>query len=142
MAKRDQIAELINAGGATKESLMEAVEVNSAGLSSQFTYLRLTGKYPVKGADDTFSFVTEEEWAVMKADAMANRGGSSAPKKSPEERQEALLKRQAKLQEAFDKKADAFDKDASDINSFRLSKAEAEINICNYELDAVTAELG
>ncbi len=138
--KRDLIAELIEAGGATKESLMEAVEVNSAGLSSQFTYLRLTGKYPVKSSDGIFSFASKEEWDEMKANAVANRG-SAAAKKSPEERLEALEKRQAKLQEAFSKKDDAYAKDASTINGLRLTKATAEVDICNYELEQVKAEL-
>ncbi len=138
--KRDLIAELIEAGGATKESLMEAVEVNSAGLSSQFTYLRLTGKYPVKSSDGIFSFASKEEWDEMKANAVANRG-SAAAKKSPEERLEALEKRQAKLQEAFSKKDDAYAKDASTINGLRLTKATAEVDICNYELEQVKVEL-
>ena len=133
--KREIIAEAINAGGATIESLMEVAEVNKAGLSSQFTYLRLTGKYPVKDDNGVFSFVDEEAWNEMKASASARK--PAAPAKSPEERMEALVKRQAKLQAAFSKKEDALLK----LNRLRLQKAEAEVLICNIEVDAVEAEI-
>ena len=98
--KRELIAELIEAGGATKESLMEAAEVNAAGLSSQFTYLRLTGRFPVKGDDGVYKFIPEAEWNKMKEEA-ASRKVSGGPKKSPEERKEALEKRVEKLRDAF-----------------------------------------
>lgn len=135
--KRELIADLINAGGATKESLMEAVEVNSAGLSSQFTYLRLTGRFPVKGDDGTFSFVSEPEWNVMKTAAATGRT-SGGPKKSAAERLEALEKRQAKLQEAYVKRQELGDK--SPIGKLKMKKAEIEVDIVNFEIEAVKAE--
>ena len=138
--KREQIADLINAGGATKESLMADVEVNSAGLSSQFTYLRLTGKYPVKGDDEVFRFITEEEWEAMKADA-ASRKVNGGPKKSPEERKAALEKRVAKLQEAFAKAEERVAEDKSKVNKLKLQKASAEVELALIALDEVNAEL-
>lgn len=135
--KREIIAELIEAGGATKESLMEGAEVNSAGLSSQFTYLRLTGKYPVKTDDGTFKFVTEEQWNAMKETASSRT--SVGPKKSPAERLEALQKRQAKLQEAYAKRQELGDK--SPIGKLKNKKAEIEVDIVNLEIEAVQAEL-
>lgn len=136
--KRDLIAELIEAGGATKEALMEAADVNSAGLASQFTYLRLTGKYPVKGDNGIFKFVTEAEWDEMKS-AAANRTSATKAKKSPEERKEALDKRIAKLQEACAKREEAAAKNPSAINKLRLQKAVIEIDIANFEMDALAA---
>lgn len=138
--KREIIAEAINAGGATKESLMAVAEVNSAGLSSQFTYLRLTGKYPVKGDDGCFKFVTEDEWNAMKS-ASATSRTSTAPAKSVEERKEAVDKRVAKLQEAFDKRNEAFKADKSEMNKLKRMKADAEIQIALLEQAAIDAEL-
>lgn len=140
MNKREIIAKAINAGGATKESLMKVAEVNSAGLSSQFTYLRLTGQYPIIGEDGFFKFIDAEAWAALKAASASNRA-SAAPAKSPEERKLALDKRVAKLQDACDKKTEAFKKEASELNRLRLQKAEAEVGIALIELDAVNAEL-
>lgn len=139
--KRDIIAGLINAGGATKESLMEGAEVNSAGLSSQFTYLRLTGKFPIKGDDGVFKFITAEEWEAIKADA-ASRKVNGGPKKSPEERKIALEKRVAKLQEAFDKAQEKLKEEKSKVNKLKLQKADAEVQLALISLEEVTAECG
>jgi len=136
--KRDIIAEAINAGGATKESLMKVAKVNSAGLSSQFTYLRLTGKFPIKQEDGTFAFVDADKWEEMKASAGTRK--ATAPKKSLAERLEAATKRQVKLQDAYVKKEEAFTKDASEMNRLRLAKADAEVGIVNLELDELNAE--
>ena len=139
-AKREIIAEAIEAGGQTKESLMELVDVNSAGLSSQFTYLRLTGRYPVKGDDGVYSFVSEEEWEAMKMAALERRT-TAAPKKTPEERMEALQKRLAKLQAADEKAQERFAKDDSELNSLKAQKAGIEVDICNLEISACQEEL-
>jgi len=139
-AKREIIAEAIEAGGATKESLMELVDVNSAGLSSQFTYLRLTGRYPVKGDDGTYTFVSEEEWEAMKMAALERRT-TTAPKKTPEERMEALQKRLAKLQAANEKAQERFEKDDSGLNDLKAQKASIEVAICNIEIATVEEEL-
>lgn len=136
--KREIIAELIEAGGATKESLMIGAEVNSAGLSSQFTYLRLTGKFPVKADDGTFKFISEEEWTSMK-EAAGSRSTAAGPKKAPKEVLETLLKRQAKLQEAYAKRQEAGDK--SPIGKLKLKKAEVEVDIINLEITAIQTEI-
>ena len=137
--KRELIAELIEAGGATKESLMEGAAVNSAGLSSQFTYLRLTGNFPVKGDDGVFKFISAEEWEAMKADAATRK--VNGPTKSPEERKVALEKRVAKLQEAFDKATEKQATEKSKLNKLKLQKADAEVQIALLQLDEVNAEL-
>jgi len=138
--KRELIAELITAGGATKESLMAGAEVNSAGLSSQFTYLRLTGVFPVKGDDGVFGFITKEEWEALKADA-ASRKVNGGPKKSPEERKEAIDKRVAKLQEAFDKATENYGTDKNKVNKLKLAKADAEVQLALISQEEVEAEL-
>ena len=140
LAKREIIFNAINEGGQTKESLMELVEVNSAGLSSQFTYLRLTGRYPVKGEDGVYSFVSEDEWNTMKEEALSRRA-APAPKKSPEERLEALQKRLAKLQAAGEKADERVEKDDSQLNELKAQKASIEVQICGLEIDAVQEEL-
>jgi hypothetical protein len=138
--KREIIAEAINAGGATKESLMAVAEVNSAGLSSQFTYLRLTGKYPVKGDDGFFKFVDEAAWNAMKSTSATSRT-TSAPQKSIEERKVAIDKKVAKLQEAFDKRNEAYKAEKNEMNKLRRTKAEAEIQIALLEQAAIDAEI-
>jgi len=138
--KREIIAELIEAGGATKEKLMEAAEVNAAGLASQFTYLRLTGRYPVKGEDGVYRFVSEEEWEAMKAEAAARRGSSK--KRTPAEKKELIEKRLAKAQDAYVRRKEAFEKDKTELNKWKFKKAEAEVEIANLELEAVKQELG
>ncbi len=137
ISKREQIFALINEGEQTKETLMEAVDVNIAGLSSQFTYLRLQGRYPVLEESGFYKFVDEDEWNTIKASAQANRA-PAAPKKSPEERLEALEKRYAKLEAAYEKRNEA---DSSTINDLRLDKARVELAICSYELAQVQEEL-
>lgn len=139
--KRDIIADAINAGGATKETLMETAEVNSAGLSSQFTYLRLTGKFPVKDDDGVYSFVSEDEWETMKADAFARRG-TVAAKRSPEERQAALEKRYAKLEEAVAKATERAESGDSEILALKATRAQLDLDICDLELQAVVEEQG
>ena len=134
--KREIIAEAIHAGGATLDSLMEVAEVNKAGLSSQFTYLRLTGQFPVKGDDGVFKFITLEEWEAKKAAAAS--GVKAGPAKSPAEQFEILQKRQAKLQAAYVKREEAVAKDNSKLNKLKLKKAQVEVDIVNLEIDTLT----
>ena len=139
MNKREIIAKAIEAGGATKESLMITAEVNAAGLASQFTYLRLTGKYPVKQEDASFKFVTAEEWEAMKASATTGR--VAGPSKTPEEQIIVLEKRQAKQVAALDKRTEAYAADKSKLNKLKLQRANVELDITLYELDVVKAKL-
>jgi hypothetical protein len=139
-AKREIIAAAIEEGGQTKESLMELAEVNSAGLSSQFTYLRLTGRYPMKNDEGIYYLADKEEWDKAKEEALSRRA-TPAPKKSPEERLEALQKRLAKLQAADEKRQEAFAKDETELNSLKAQKAGIEVEICNLEISAVQAEI-
>lgn len=138
--KRDEIAALIEEGGATKESLMEAVAVSSAGLSSQFTYLRLTGRYPIQGDDGIYKFISEEEWTFKKNEA-ASRKINGESKKSPEERKEALEKRVAKLQGASEKADGKAKEEKSELNKLKQKKADAELKIAELQLTEVNAEV-
>jgi hypothetical protein len=139
MNKREIIAQAIEAGGATKESLMITAEVNAAGLASQFTYLRLTGKYPVKQEDGSFKFVTAEIWEEMKASAATGR--VAGPTKTPAEQLIALEKREAKQVAALDKRQEAYNADKSKLNKLKLQRANVELDITLYELDVVKGKL-
>jgi predicted ArsR family transcriptional regulator len=65
--------ELIKAGGATAESLMDALEVSKSGLASQLSYLNTRGlniaevdptkaEFPIKNPDGTYRMGTLEEY--------------------------------------------------------------------------------
>ena len=85
--KRLIIKAAIEAGGATKESLMDLAEVSSASLATNFTYLRLMGYYPVKKEDGTYAFVNEGEWNLIQENRAAAAVDRRAPgvTKTPEE---------------------------------------------------------
>lgn len=131
MAMRDEIYKAIMEGGATKESLLELTGTTEKGLASQFTYLRMTGKCPMKQDDGTFKIVSAEEWEEHRASS----GGKSEAALTPEERVEKAEKRSKRAQSAFDnaqKRADANPDD--ELAKLKLVKADAELRIAEIEL--------
>jgi len=135
--KRTVILEAIQAGGATKESLMELAECSSASLATNFTYLRLMGKYPVKNDDDTFAIVTEAEWAEITADRKAKAVDRkvSTPKTPVElfKMAEKRLERCNKALEVAQQKAEHFGD--SEIVQLRLTITTAEARLAQLCLD-------
>lgn len=131
MAMRDQIYEAIEAGGATKESLLELTGTTDKGLASQMTYLRMMGKCPMKQDDNTFKIVTTEEWEAHKGASK----GTSGKILSPAERVEKAEKRSKRAATAYDNAQKRYEADKDNrLNELKFIKAEAEFEIAEIEL--------
>jgi len=130
MAMRDQIYEAIVAGGATKESLLELTGTTEKGLASQFTYLRMMGKCPMKQEDGTWKIVSAEEW-----EAHRSSGGGTGKILTPAERLEKAEKRSKRAATAYDNAKKRFEADEDNrLNQLKFIKAEAEFEIAEIEL--------
>ena len=147
-SKREIIADCIEAGGATMESLMAAAGCKYASVMSNFSMLRLMGKNPVKDVpvestnedgetvtELTYRLVSNEEWAAIKAEKAANTKTKKAPARTPEQMLEILTKRVNKATIAM---ATANDRATASPDSpilyLRFQKAEIELKIANLEL--------
>lgn len=138
MAKRDTILEAIGAGGATRESLMEAAEVNSKGLASQFTYLRLMGNCPMTNEDGTLRIGTKEEYEKYKADRAANAVTKTVAR-TPQKRYEMAEKRVAKSKKTVDTAATRFNSNTNDDLEcelqLRSDKADIDLELAEIEFE-------
>jgi len=130
MAKRDIILAKILEGGATKESLMEAAEVNDKGLASQMTYLRLMGTCPRKMDDGTYEIITREEWDEHRASS----GSRSDAKLTPTERIEKAEKKVGRAATALDKATKFLEADPdSELKALKFQVAKASLKIAEIE---------
>jgi hypothetical protein len=128
---RDDIKVAIEAGGATKESLLELTGTTEKGLASQFTYMRMMGNCPMKQEDGTFKIVTAAEWEAHKADA----GSRSTKVLTPEERVERGEKRSKRAASAYDSAKKRLEANPYDrLTELKFIKAEAELEIAEIEL--------
>ena len=129
MAMRDQIKEAIEAGGATRDSLLELTGTTEKGLASQFTYMRMMGNCPKKQEDGTYKLVTTEEWE-------ASRGSSSpASNLTPAQRVERAEKRSKRAASAYDSAEKRLEANPDDrLTKLKHIKAEAEFEIAEIEL--------
>ena len=142
MAKRDLILTAIQEGGATRESLMEVADVNSKGLASQFTYMRLMGNCPVMDAETKIYIIFDREtYDTMVEDRKAN-AKSTGPAKTPAERLDAATKRQARCDKAQTAAAERYDKNENEENAreieLRSLKADIELELAEIELVKAT----
>jgi len=130
MAKRDIILEKILEGGATKESLMEAADVNEKGLASQMTYLRLMGKCPMKQEDGTFKIVSREEWDEYRASS----GSKADANLTPQERIEKAEKAVTRCVNAADRAKKAAESDPeNELKSLQAQVAVLNLKIANIK---------
>ena len=135
MAMRDEIFKAIMEGGATKESLLELTGTTEKGLASQFTYLRMTGRCPMKQEDGTFKIVSADEWEAHRA-----AGGGSSKSLTPEERVEKARKRSARAATAYDNAQKRHEANPDDrLSELKFIKAEAEFEIAEIELGKAEA---
>ena len=133
MAMRDQIKEAIEAGGATKETLLALTETTEKGLASQFTYMRMMGNCPMKQEDGTFKIVSADEWNAHKAES----GSSPSINLTPAQRIEKAEKRSARAASAFDNAKKSAEADKKDrLKQLKFIKAQAELEIAELELGA------
>jgi len=134
---RDDIKVAIEAGGATRESLLELTGTTEKGLASQFTYMRMMGNCPIKQEDGTFKIVTSEEWEAHKAAS----GSKSTKTLTPEERVERSEKRSKRAASAYDSAKKRMEVDPENrLNELKFIKAEAELEIAEIELGKAEKE--
>lgn len=137
MAMRDIIKAAIEAGGATKESLLELTGTTEKGLASQFTYLRMMGNCPKKQEDGTWKIVSSEEWEAHRA-----AGGGTGKILTPAERVDKAQKRSVRAATAFDNASTRFKADETNrLNELKFIKSEAEFEIAEIELGKAEAAL-
>jgi hypothetical protein len=144
MAKRDDIKELIERGGATAESLCQAVEVDKKGLASQLTYLRMMGVYPVKDENGVYKLVSEDEWNEIKS-ARAASGGGNKPVLTPAERLEKAQKREDRCSSALTnakKRLEDAEVDEYGLLALNVQKCEIELKIASIKLSQAEALAG
>jgi hypothetical protein len=137
MAKRDIIMAEILKGGATQASLMEAAQVNEKGLASQFTYMRMMGKCPMKQPDGTFKIVSREEWDAYTE----SRGGVGSTKiLTPAERLDRAAKRVTRAASALDSATKRLATTHNKLNQLQVEKCKIELQIAEIlEGEAQTA---
>jgi len=136
MAMRDEIKVAIEAGGATKETLLKLTGTTEKGLASQFTYMRMMGICPMKQEDGTFKIVSSEEWEAHKSES----GSTSTINLTPAQRVEKAEKKSARAATAFDNAKTQAEKDPKDrMKELKFIKAQAELEIAELELGAAEA---
>lgn len=109
--KATRALELIKAGGATVASLMEALDVDKAGLASQLSYLNTRGlniaeidetraEFPMKNEEGVFYMA---DLAAYEAKNASRQSGTSAlaKPKTPEQIKESAQKREDKASKAL-----------------------------------------
>lgn len=140
MAKRDLILAALEEGPKSPEQLMEVAEVNKAGLASQFTYLRLMGKFPRKLEDGLVHLVTKEEFEAAKA----SRGsGKESKPLTPAEKLDKAQKREARASSALDNAKKRAEANATDYNELNVTKCECELKMASIlvgEAEVLVAE--
>lgn len=128
---REKAIALINAGGATKKSLMADLNINDKSLASVFAQLRLMGHFPAKGEDGTYSFISEEEFEAAKAARV-----SKAPTKtrSYEEQLAMAQKRETKAATASTNAKSRYEANPTRENELRMIIANAELELASILL--------
>jgi len=139
--KRDQVLELLKEGGYTREEIAQKLDMTTASVSSQFTYLRWMGNYIIYDENKVLSLVDQDEYKAWQAAREANKKvKTSGSSKSPEEQAEALdktIKNQEKQLTGWREKLVKIDRDLEDDsgNEELLElKAEAQANIVLLEI--------
>ena len=133
MAMRDDIKVAIEAGGATKESLLALTGTTEKGLASQFTYMRMMGNCPMKQEDGTFKIVSASEWDEHKASS----GSATTVNLTPAERVARAENRSKRATSAYDNAKKRFDANKTDrLTELKFIKAQAELEIAELELGA------
>lgn len=130
--RREQVRELIQKGTMTKQEIAEEIDVSSASVSSQMTYLRWMGNFIKYDSDKILSFCTEEEYNEWQEELAANRKTKSASTRTPEEQAEAThkaIKRQNVQLGNWGKKLEAITRDLqTEPEDDELLELELEAN--------------
>lgn len=122
---RERVSALVEAGGATKQSLCEACGFNEKSLASVFTQLRLMGKYNIKDENGVYSLVDEATWNEHRASS------SKVQPKTPKEAYDAAVKREQRAATAQMNAEKRFNADNSRENELRKIIADAELELAS-----------
>lgn len=122
---RERVIHLVEAGGATKQSLCEACGFNEKSLASVFTQLRLMGKYNIKDENGVYSLVDEATWNEHRASS------SKVQPKTPKEAYDAAVKREQRAATAQMNAEKRFNADNSRENELRLMIANSELELAS-----------
>lgn len=139
--KREVIKDLIEKGGATKESLMRDAECSISSLNTNFLYLRLMGFYPVADTETgVYSFIGEAEWNELQRQ---KEEAAKAKKAKPAALQELLLVASRRLERAEKTAAMAIEKqqsgDDTRLTELRVIKSKAELEIAQILFEEMKA---
>lgn len=135
---RERCIALINAGGATKQSLCEALNINDKSLASIFAQLRLMGHYNIKNEDGTLRLGTFEEYEAAKP---APKPRKESTPKSPEQVLEAAQKRETKAATASTNAKAKYEANPCRENELRMIIADAELELASILLGKAEAGL-
>lgn len=122
---RERVIHLVEAGGATKQSLCEACGFNEKSLASVFAQLRLMGKYNIKDENGVYSLVDEATWNEHRASS------SKVQPKTPKEAYDAAVKREQRAATAQMNAEKRFNADNSRENELRKIIADAELELAS-----------
>jgi len=139
LPKRLQIKQLIEAGGATKDTLKAACALSPASLATNFTYLRLMGFYPVTGENGVLSLTTEAGWNEIQAAKTPASAKSRTPAKSALERFLAAKLRVVRTTYLATNAEKRAAEDTSEIQALRTQRAQIDAKIAELDLADITA---
>lgn len=136
LPKRLVIKQMIEDGGCTKKSILEATGISSASLATNFTYLRLMGHYPLTDKDGVLSFTDADGWAEIQSEKALNAKSSKVSKstKTPQTQYEQLVARVAKLETAADKAKKLASESDDQMVQLRNIKADADLGMARITL--------
>lgn len=133
---RERVIHLVEAGGATKQSLCEACGFNDKSLASVFAQLRLMGKYNIKDENGVYSLVDEATWNEHRASS------SKVQPKTPKEAYDAAVKREQRAATAQMNAEKRFNADNSRENELRLMIANSELELASILVGKAEEALG
>lgn len=140
MSKRDQVLEMLKEGGYTRDEIAQKLDMTTASVSSQFTYLRWMGHFIIYDENRILSLVDQDEYEKWQAEKEKNRKTKSVSTRTPEEQAEALektLENQTKQLDNWREKLVKIDADMEKMpNDEELQdmQAEAQANITLLEI--------
>lgn len=133
---RERVIALVEAGGATKQSLCEACGFNEKSLASVFAQLRLMGKYNIKDENGVYSLVDEATRNEHRASS------SKVQSKTPKEAYDAAVKREQRAATAQMNAEKRFNADSSRENELRKIIADAELELASILVGKAEENLG
>lgn len=133
---RERVIHLVEAGGATKQSLCEACGFNEKSLASVFAQLRLMGKYNIKDENGVYSLVDEATWNEHRAPSF------KVQPKTPKEAYDAAVKREQRAATAQMNAEKRFNADNSRENELRKIIADAELELASILVGKAEENLG